>query len=234
MNGKERIKDGVTWKSTVVFGDIHGLTFWEKIVDDNPECRYIFLGDYLDPYENIPVRQLIENLRKIIQLKKDRTNDVILLLGNHDLHYIQLKFKPYCRYDYTIEGDAHALFLENLHWFTYAYQEGNRIFTHAGISERWFFNDFNGDANKNIADQLNNPSPAQLPALHRCGAIRGGARFTVGGIFWADIDELHNPLPGYSQFVGHNRVENLQTHTCNGGEITFCDCLFHEKYLILG
>jgi hypothetical protein len=36
-------------QSTIVFGDIHGSTYWKKVVDENPDCRFIFLGDYLDP-----------------------------------------------------------------------------------------------------------------------------------------------------------------------------------------
>jgi glutamate racemase len=74
-------------KPTVVLGDVHGLTYWKEAVAKNPDCRYIFLGDYLDPYKNIAPKQLIDNLKEIIQLKKDRGDDVILLLGNHDLHY---------------------------------------------------------------------------------------------------------------------------------------------------
>ena len=61
-----------TSQSTVVFGDIHGSTYWKKVVDENPGCRYIFLGDYLDPYEDIAPEKLIENLKEIMQLKNDR------------------------------------------------------------------------------------------------------------------------------------------------------------------
>ncbi|MCL1933654.1 MAG: metallophosphoesterase [Candidatus Azobacteroides sp.] len=220
-------------KPTVVLGDIHGLTYWKKAVDENPACRYIFLGDYLDPYQNIAHKQLLNNLKEIIRLKKDHVNDVILLLGNHDLHYIISDIELCTRFDYKIEEAAHALFSENAYLFTYAFQENKRIFTHAGISEKWFFDDFGGDADKNIAEQLNNPHHDQLPALYRCGAMRGGDRKAVGGIFWADIDELTDPLPGYTQFVGHNRVDKIIEYANNDGQITFCDCLYNGIYLKL-
>ena len=87
MNTKELDKKP---RPTIVLGDIHGSTYWKTVVEENPACRYIFLGDYLDPYEKIPRNQLINNLKKIIQLKKERNDDVILLLGNHDMHYIRL------------------------------------------------------------------------------------------------------------------------------------------------
>jgi len=220
-------------KPTIIFGDIHGLTLWEKVVDENPECRYIFLGDYIDPYERIAPKQLMNNLEKIIQLKKDRNDDVILLLGNHDLHYFNLNIDQSTRFDNMIAEAARSLFTENLHLFMNAFQDGKRIFTHAGISEEWFFNDFGGNAENNIADQLNNPSKEQLPALYRCGAMRGGNLDAFGGIFWADIYELNNPLNGYSQYVGHNRVKSIWEYNNNGGRITFCDCLFNGIWLRL-
>ena len=220
-------------RTTIVFGDIHGSMFWQKVVEENPDCRYIFLGDYLDPYEKISSYQLIDNLKKIIKFKKKHIDDVILLLGNHDMHYVNLDIIPCCRFDDEIEKFAHPLFSKNIHLFTYAFQEDNRIFTHAGISQEWFLDDFGGDVNKNIAEQLNNPHPDQLPALFRCGLFRGGDINDVGGIFWADINELCNPLPGYIQFVGHNRVDGIQKHKNKGGMIVFCDCLFNKKYLKL-
>jgi len=218
-------------RPTVVLGDIHGSTYWKTVVEENPACRYIFLGDYLDPYKNISRNQLLDNLKEIIQLKKDRHDDVILLLGNHDLHYIRMEIGPYSRFDVAIAMDAFFLFTENIHLFTYAFQDENCIFTHAGISEKWFLDDFGGDVNKNIAEQLNNPLCDQLPALYRVGALRGGDYNAVGGIFWADIDELKVPLQGYIQYVGHNRVGEITQYKANDGTIFFCDCLFNKEYI---
>ena len=94
-----------------------------------------------------------------------------------------------------------------------------------------FIEDFKGDVNKNIAGQLNHPLPEQYPALCRCGKYRGGESGDLGGIFWADIYELYEPLPGYTQIVGHNRVKKIVEHTNKGGRIVFCDCLYNEYYL---
>ena len=207
---------------TIVIGDVHGLTFWEKVVEENPEGRYIFLGDYLDPYENMSTCHLINNLKKIINLKKERKDDVILLLGNHDIHYLNFEIKPCWRFDETIKDAAHTLFSENIHLFMYAFQEGNRLFTHAGISQRWFLEDFKGDIEKNIAKQINNPKHDQISALD-----------SGEGFFWVRKYELIDPLPGYTQFVGHTRVDKIIKHTANNGEVTYCDCLYNEKYLIL-
>ena len=218
----------------IVFGDIHGSTYWKMVVAENPDCRYIFLGDYLDPHKYIPKGLLISNLKKIIQFKNDRPDDVVLLLGNHDLHYFCSDLEPCSRFDFMIAEEASALFRLNFHLFMYAFQIDNYIFTHAGISEKWFIDDFKGDTDKNIAEQLNNPMPEQVAALCRIGKARGGGQNTNGGIFWADISELiFEPLPNFTQVVGHNRVDDVCEHTNNGGRIIFCDCLYNEKYLKL-
>jgi hypothetical protein len=216
---------------TVIIGDVHGLTYWKEFVSDNPNCKYVFLGDYLDPYERMDNQSLVDNLKEIIQLKKDYPDEVILLLGNHDMHYFTSDIAQSTRFNYIIAEAVSALFLDNIHLFQYAYQEENCIFTHAGIVHKWFTDDFKGDFSKNIADQLNNPSQKQIPALCRCGAARGGNRGDIGGIFWADSSELYKPLQGYTQIVGHNRVDDIADHTTNGGRIIFCDCLFNKHFL---
>lgn len=58
----------------IIVPDVHGRTFWrlakEKI---NEIDRVVFLGDYLDPYpiEGISPEKAIEELKKIIDFKKN-------------------------------------------------------------------------------------------------------------------------------------------------------------------
>ena len=217
---------------TIAIGDIHGSTYWKEVVNESPGCRYVFLGDYLDPYEYISSKKMIDNLKEIIHLKNEQPDNVILLLGNHDMHYITADIIQSTRFDFFIAERVSMLFRSNIQLFMYAFQEDNCIFTHAGISEKWFFDDFKGEIDKNIAEQLNNPHPEQIPALYRLGAFRGGNKNAVGGIFWADICELKVPLQGFTQIVGHNRVKNIHERTHNnGGRIIFCDCLWKKHYL---
>lgn len=219
-------------RPTIAIGDIHGLTYWEEITEQNPGYRYIFLGDYADPYNPIPPSRILENLKAIIALKQQRPDDVILLWGNHDLHYITSEITRGTRFDINLEPELSALLNENSALFQNAFQDGHYIFTHAGISHRWFRYDFGGDIDGDIAWQLNNPTPNQIPALYRCGQCRGGDK-AIGGIFWADISELFDPLSGYTQVVGHNRVNEIFSLTYEDGEIIFCDSLFnHNCYKI--
>lgn len=221
-------------KTIVAIGDIHGLDYWRAIVERHPDCLTVFLGDYLDPYDAIPRSALLDNLRAIIDLKKSRPDDVVLLLGNHDMHY----FNPYARmgtrFDFGICKEASSLFLENLHLFRYAYQEGNKVFTHAGISQWWWQDDFHGDDTCPIAEQLNHPTEEQMGALCRVGYARGGEFGRHGGIFWADSSELWNPLHGYTQIVGHNPVPEITTREGDeGAKIVFCDSLRYGNYFFI-
>ena len=221
-------------RPTIAIGDVHGLDLWRDVVEAHPECRVVFLGDYLDPYGYVHKGKLLDNLRAIMQLKRDRPEDVVLLLGNHDLHYFCEDAYVGTRFDMEIAADASKLFLDNIHLFQYAFQDGEYLFTHAGVSQEWFDNDFCGDAARPIADQLNNPAADQVPALLRVGSARGGRACDTGGIFWADKSELEEPLYGFTQIVGHNRVAEVTEHTGpGGGRIVFCDCLRNGLYLYI-
>jgi predicted phosphodiesterase len=139
-------------KKIIAIGDIHGSTYWIEIVKSNPNSCYIFLGDYLDPYTKIDEKALIDNLKAIIELKRQQPEDVILLLGNHDLHYFSSDIVRGSRYNWHLATEAKQLFLENSALFQNAFQRREMIFTHAGISQQWFDEDFKGDITRNIAD----------------------------------------------------------------------------------
>ena len=89
----------------LIIPDVHGRTFWKDALDDIEDYdKVIFLGDYLDPYpgEGIKFVEAMEVLSSIVQLKVENLDKVVLLLGNHDLHYFNPLYrdKAMCwRYD---------------------------------------------------------------------------------------------------------------------------------------
>lgn len=202
--------------STIVLGDIHGSAFWKTAIAENPDCRYIFLGDYLDGKDNIDFKVELDNLKEIINFKKENPDNVILLLGNHDLLH----------FDYDINENVSISFRENSALFQNAYQMDDIIFTHAGIVHKWFVEDFKGDLTRNIAEQLNNPTGKQCDALRQVGD-----EYTTSGIFMAGMVELYRPLQGFIQVVGHNRIPDIKDVSVNGGRVIFCDCLWNGHYL---
>lgn len=92
----------------LVIPDIHCRKFWRKTIEENLEKvdKVIFLGDYLDPYEDEikthPETMEVEDyydsynaikmLEDIITLKKTYLDKIILLTGNHTDSYIWSKF----------------------------------------------------------------------------------------------------------------------------------------------
>lgn len=220
-------------KSLLVIGDVHGLKLWKPIVEAHLDCKVVFLGDYLDPYEYLPREKTLANLRQIIDFKKNNRN-VVMLLGNHDIHYLYPNAPAASRFDPDIFEDAHRLLAENRHLFQFAFQIDDTIFTHAGISQEWFEKDFCGNISHNISEQLNNPNSGQMESIFRVGYVRGGKEGDKGGIFWADRAELKDVLSGFRQIVGHNRVDDITVvRQDEKTVIIFCDCLRNDKYLIL-
>ena len=127
-------------------GDVHGRPYWRDI-DPQKYDKIVFTGDYVDSYK-YSNEEIFENLKKIIDLKKEFPDKVVLILGNHDLHYM---------WDYESFGcsgfraamyhDLHDLFYDNKHLFQIAFQIGNYIWTHAGISKGWY------NFNKRVIDE---------------------------------------------------------------------------------
>ena len=74
----------------IVIPDVHGRDFWRSAVRGREEEKIIFLGDYVDPYswEGITPHVAFLELQDIIEFKKAHPDNVVLLLGNHDLGYL--------------------------------------------------------------------------------------------------------------------------------------------------
>jgi len=79
------------YNEMIIIPDVHGRSFWKDAADRFPSAEFIFLGDYLDPYveEKISDEQAYRGLLEILEFKKTRPEEVTLLWGNHDLHYLQ-------------------------------------------------------------------------------------------------------------------------------------------------
>ena len=216
----------------IVIGDIHGESCWKEIVERHPGEKYIFLGDYCDPYNHdLFEDEVLNNLSQIIKFKQEHSDNVILLLGNHDMQYIDDTAELCSRYMVRINNEIEELFKENKDSFQKIHAEGNLLFTHAGISQNWFQTNFANMDKGDILEIINSHDNAGV--LHHCGKARGG-HMPYGGIFWADKNEMCNPLNGFIQIVGHTRVPDISLKCIDENTaIFFCDCLRFGKYLTI-
>ena len=224
-------------KEITVIPDIHGRTFWKAAVEAAaPGTRIVFLGDYLDPYpwEGITPGDATHNLCEIIALKKERPEDVVLLLGNHDMGYLDPGIN-FCRRDHAGASRNRRLLEENLELFDIVHEErpakGRILFSHAGISVPWLERHRNvlgrnrfrpSDLNDMLHDLYGRNILYGL--LSECSPVRGGDD-PSGSPVWADLyeflsgDEL---LPGYLHVFGHTQLEDGPVKVANGGVCVDC------------
>lgn len=207
-------------KKGIIIPDVHGRTFWRDAVRGNEEARIVFLGDYLDPYphEGITPEKALSEFKAILQFKKEHPDNVTLLLGNHDLGYIDWHICD-CRHDYLHEIEINALFRDNLDFFDLCTQEtissGKKVlFSHAGLHPDWvkehpeLFPAGQFDAAKlNSQFHVEAIRDKVLAALSDVSYYRGGWN-TAGSLVWADIREYNGITTDIFQIVGHTQVGN--------------------------
>lgn len=204
-----------------VIPDVHGRDFWQVASEYvNHVDQVIFLGDYLDPYprENITKEVAYDNFLDIISFKHLYRDDVTLLLGNHDLHYLpQFKYNWGCRRDDANFDKISDVFIGNLKHFKISYVCDKYLFTHAGVLQGWL-DVINGikkvrttipiDGKKQYTISNLNDIIIDNPNLLMMISEERGGRDIYGSCVWADVFEhLYSnwepPIPDIYQVFGH-------------------------------
>lgn len=205
----------------IIIPDVHGRQFWRYPAVTYRQASFVFLGDYLDPYDNIEDSIVFQELEDIVAFKKAYPNRVTLLLGNHDLHYLSDRIIKGSRYDEINEERNTAFFHNNRCCFQIAFEimvNGMRyLFSHAGVGRMWI-KDFAHLKDEDItAEWLNRCMNSYdfYDALNQVSAERGGPE-QYGSMIWADVQEqlsTPNVMMGLTQVFGHtslNRPLNIQ------------------------
>jgi predicted phosphodiesterase len=222
----------------LIIGDLHGKDIWQEI-DINRYDKIVFVGDYVDHW-TLPDHLIYENLENVIKLKRHNMEKVELLLGNHDIQYLHYPQYLCSGFRPGMQRSLSFLFRRNCDIFKVAYQQGNTIISHAGITNKWF-SELNyvqviqqiQEEKDTVADLINKTERTKHRwILHQAGSSRGGVG--PGGITWADRKELiADMLDGYHQIVGHTIVQQPEFVQQTDRSATFIDVLdtmtyFHE------
>lgn len=220
---------------TVTIGDIHGHDTWKK-VDPAQYDKIIFVGDYLDSF-SVDNETMGNNLLDIIQFKKDYPDKVVLLLGNHDIHYL---FDDMRYRGSGYRAEFYLTFYDILHpnnnLFQIAYQVDNVLWTHAGVSKKWADEYLTHWHKSMYAEALNDKFQTKKgrDEIMLVGHMRGGYNL-YGGPVWADHKEsIRHPIAGLVQIFGHTNINELSIIKGENYELINTDCLgadqtFYER-----
>jgi len=237
-------------------GDVHGFDTWKQALNYwRPEEEetlidqfdyIIFIGDYVDDFDHTD-EQIYKNLLEIIELKEKYPHKVILLWGNHEMHYLFGPTQHKCSgYRTSMYLRLNTLLNEKRDLFQLAFQIKNYLWTHAGVHRGWYADNIERqtyvirkgqecewleiDKSGTIADTLNFCFEAQHQPIYDCSFYRSG-RAKVGGPLWADfIETYRKPILNYHQIIGHTRRSQIDTYTNYKGDTstTYVDCMSIE------
>lgn len=224
----------------IVIGDIHGLNTWEDVLkaENYSYDKVVFLGDYWDSFNKSYPEQL-DNFNNILKFKTENPDNVILLLGNHDIHYITGNRASGYQDFHSI--DIKHLLKDNISHFKMVYQWEKYMFSHAGVTNE-FLKRLN--ITDNVVDELNK-TLIFYPTLFDfvpCYTIEGnlGSREVLANPYgdnvwqsciWVRPESLNRDcLNKFIHVVGHTATQEPKFM---GNNIILNDTLHNNYYLII-
>jgi hypothetical protein len=227
----------------VAIGDTHGRTEWKEIIARESDAdKVIFIGDYLDSYD-IGVKKQVKNFKEILDYKESSPDKVILLIGNHDYHYLPAvtgRQEKYSGWRYPFYRDCSGRLDSGTRTGKVlgCYVIGDIIFSHAGISKTWC-RIHNVDLD-NLQESVNTLlvkddgysfSFEQLNKETMSFSNPYGNNLYQSPIWIRPSSLIKDKLEGYKQVVGHTQV--TQMSEVEG--VYLIDCLDNEKkeYLVI-
>jgi len=195
----------------LILGDVHGnLQKAEAFLAFKPEETHIFVGDYVDSFEETD-EQIYNTLKLCIE------SDALLILGNHDLHYFSEPPFLCSGRRYHMKDSLNEIFEAFIERFIPATVVDGFIVTHGGISEGYgnsalkttdineILNKINDEWNTYLTTRfLRKPNaPRTTQKIFNIGVARGG-RDSFSGPFWADYRS--DNLYGVPQVFGHSKT----------------------------
>ncbi|MEO6132662.1 MAG: metallophosphoesterase [Saprospiraceae bacterium] len=189
----------------IALGDTHGRPYWKDIVRYQVYDKIVFIGDYFDTKEEISAEEQISNFKEICAFKRTNPDKVILLLGNHDFHYLDWTSEIYTGFQRQYYDEISALLHEALAngLLRLCYSFENILFTHAGVSKTWC--EANGIDMTNIESAINELFALDPGMFEFDPDPLLGEKMEAGiSPIWVRPDRLKNDKPeDFIQVVGH-------------------------------
>ena len=196
----------------IVVGDTHGRDNWEKLINEDFD-KFIFIGDYFDSREGISGDEQIYNFKNIINFKHNHPEKVVLLIGNHDYHYINDNEHPYSNYQAYKSLEIRRVLNENKDKMQMAYSftiNGETfLLTHAGVTKTWCKNNNINIDSKTLSKDINNLWNSDINAFAFYGFDPYGDSKESSPIWVRPSSFINDSVHGYTFMVGHTTQEKV-------------------------
>lgn len=208
----------------LVLGDTHAHTTWKDVVKKENYDKVIFLGDYFDNFSRPSADFQLQNFKEIVEFCEK--NNGIVLLGNHEYHYMHPKEK-YSGFNYDNRYKAHDYLMElwNKKILKPVHIENDIIFSHAGVSKTWLKEVAHLEDVKDIVEKADFES---FKFNYLTGVSYSGNTISSSPIWIRPNSLLSDKVDGYTQVVGHTPLRSIHVQD----NVWFCDTMPTE-YLII-
>ena len=227
----------------ITCGDTHGRVKWKEIVAKEASAdKIIFIGDYFDTHsKGVSGNKQIVNFKEILEFKKANPPQVVLLIGNHDFHYIRGIGETYSGYQagYALEiGELVEGAIKDGH-MQMCYLQDGYLFSHAGLTKTWY-GLVTGNYTPVVDDMLVQTINDILAYQPNRFIFRMGDNFsdtgndvTQGPIWVRPYSLSKDKVDGVICVVGHTPTRNGITIVEESG-IILTDCLGEtDEYLVI-
>ncbi len=196
----------------IALGDTHGRDDWKKITANEDFDAVVFIGDYFDTHEGISPKRQAENFKDLLAYKGANRERVVLLLGNHDYHYLRAAGETYSGYQVTHAATfaqlLEAAIAEDLLQICFVHRQF--LFTHAGVTKTWCrANNIDLTQIETAINTLFRQKPGAFKFTPGANCSPYGDDITQSPL-WVRPDSLRiDAIAGYVQVVGHTTQRRL-------------------------
>lgn len=222
----------------LIIGDIHGnIAPVKEIYNKEQPDEVILLGDYFDAID-LSDAEILYAFNEVLALRDYHLSlnkgDFIMLLGNHELHYL-LPTAEYTGYRHSYAAVARIRLLECLEYKIIKYiHTDNKIktvYSHAGLSNEWITQRLKQNKDTFPIECINELDLKYFDTNHLSGFSFYGDTPTQSPLWIRPKSLMFNAYSPYgiqwAQVFGHTH----NTHISEMGMFYNCDTLPHE-YLV--
>lgn len=202
---------------TICIGDVHGDSTWLSIATVHSDAdRFIFIGDYFDTHFDITGLEQLQNFEKICQFKRTQLSlgkQVILLIGNHDIHYFpEIGYTGTSGYQSKMKIVFENAIRENRDLLQMCFEDENNVFyTHAGISSTWLRDvGLTASSDKELCLEINELFKVRPSCFNFYnGDFSGYGQNVHQSPIWIRPESLYKDQINKLQVVGHTSVTKI-------------------------